>query len=529
VFIDTVDGWASRRPNRVAHQYRDWATTYEALRVHSDALCLWLREQEHLHRIEGQRPVIVWGHKEPGMLIAFLACAKAGRPYIPVDVSSPPGRLQQIIVSSGAGILVSPARVLDPGPGASLPCLGDLSGDSPCYAPYLGQIPPPGWRIKDDDICYVIYTSGSTGVPKGVQITLRALESFLNWVTGLFRPREGAETFLNQAPFSFDLSVMDLYLSLVSGGTLWSIDREHATNPAELFRSLARSRITFWVSTPSFAEMCLADPAFDATLLPELRCFLFCGEVLTNDTAARLKSRFPSARVENMYGPTETTVAVTSLTVTNELVAAAKPLPVGRAKPDCRILICRPQELTDLIERHSGRLPAPLRPLRDGERGEIVIAGPSVSAGYLNNPVQTEKAFFTWEEDGRLWRAYRTGDCGYYEGGLLFYQGRLDSQLKLHGYRIEPGEIEENLRRVAWVDNAVVLGVEKDGRIAYLKAFIVTSKPPHDPFEARRRLRESLQERLPAYMLPRSFVFIDRLPMTPNGKVDRRRLLEEYR
>jgi len=528
MLIETIDSWSHRCPRRIAHRYRDSAMTYETLRAHSDALCLWLHEQARTHAVPRGTPVVVYGHKESGMLTGFLACAKAGHPYIPVDVSVPGERLARIIASSGAWMLLSPATLPDTG-AAGVRCRARISPDAPCYASRLGETPPEDWRLKAGDICYVIYTSGSTGVPKGVQIALRSLESFLNWVTGLFRPREAAEVFLNQAPFSFDLSVMDVYMSLASGGTLWSIDREHAANPGELFLSLGRSRTTFWVSTPSFAEMCLADRAFNAALLPEVKYFLFCGEVLATDTAARLKSRFPAARVVNMYGPTEATVAVTSVTVTPGLLADGKPLPVGKPKPDSRIMVCRPEQLTRLIGEQRGRLAAPPPALPDGGRGEIVIAGPSVSTGYLNNPEQTEKAFFAWEEDGRVWPAYRTGDAGYLANGLLFYQGRLDLQIKLHGYRIEPGEIEENLRQVGWVENAVVVGVEQGGRVAYLKAFVTTNEPVADPFGARRKLRESLRPRLPEYMLPRSFVFIDRMPMTPNGKVDRRRLLEEYR
>jgi D-alanine--poly(phosphoribitol) ligase subunit 1 len=316
-------------------------------------------------------------------------------------------------------------------------------------------------------------------------------------------------------------------MSLAGGGTLWSVDREQAANLKELFASLGESRLTFWVSTPSFAEMCLADRGFYAGLLPEVKYFLFCGEVLTNDTAARLKSRFPQARVENMYGPTEACVAVTSLTVTADILAECNPLPVGKPKPDCRIIVCRPEELDSFMREESP--PAPPEPVQDGQRGEIVIAGPSVSIGYLNNPGQSGKAFFTWESGGRVWRAYRTGDAGFWRGGHLFYQGRLDFQLKLYGYRIEPGDIEEHLRRVDGVENAVVLGVVPNGRVAFLKAFVTTNEPVADEFEARLKLRKSLQQKLPGYMIPRSFAFLDRMPVTPNGKVDRRGLLEAPR
>lgn len=525
MLIAKIDGWSERCPDRIAHQYRDIRMTYQTLRTHSDALCLWLHEQVVAGGIPPKSPVIVYGHKRPGMITSFLACSKAGHPYVPVDVSVPPERLRQIIESSGSRLLLATETVPDTLDSSLLRCVKDVSPDSPCYATCLGQVPPQDWQLQADDVFYIIYTSGSTGAPKGVQITLRSLESFLNWVNNLYTPRERVEVFLNQAPFSFDLSVMDLYMSLLSGATLHSIDREQAANLRELFISLGESKVTYWVSTPSFAEMCLADRGFNAVLLPAVKYFLFCGEVLTNDTAARLKNRFPGTRVENTYGPTEATVCVTNITVTTDLLEVYDPLPVGVAKPDCRLIVCRPEKLDQVVVEGTGPLSGPPESVPDGERGEIVIAEPSVSTGYLNDPGQTQRSFFAWEEDGRVWRAYRTGDGGFWRNGLLFYQGRLDFQVKLHGYRIELGDIEENLRQVPGVENAVVLGVEQNGRIAYLKAFVTTGEPVTDEFAARLELRQSLEQRLPGYMVPRSFAFIDRMPVTPNGKIDRRRLL----
>lgn len=531
MIINKTDLWSKRCPKRIAHQYRDSKVSYETLKIQSDALCLWLNEQMILNGIPRKSPVIVYGHKQPEMIASFLACSKAAHPYIPVDVSVPPERLRQIIESSGAKILLSPETVPENINDSLLLCEQNISMASPSlhFSAYLGQVPQDDWKLKEDDVCYIIYTSGSTGIPKGVQITLRSLESFVNWMNSLYQPREMAEVFLNQAPFSFDLSVMDLYMSLSSGGTLWSIDRELTANPWGLFISLGQSSVSYWVSTPSFAELCLMDRGFNRELLPDIKYFLFCGEILTNDTAAKLKDRFPGVRVENTYGPTEATVAVTNITVTTDILNTYSPLPVGVSKPDCRIVVCQPEKLNELILERAGRLQAPPEPLPDGERGEIIIAGPSVSIGYINNPKQTERAFFFWEEDGKVWPAYRTGDGGFWNNGLLFYQGRLDFQVKLHGYRIELGDIEENLRQVQWVENAVVLAVEKKGRVEYLKAFVTTTEPVVDEFEARQKLRKSLQQKLPEYMLPRSFAFVAQMPMTPNGKIDRRKLLGSNR
>lgn len=546
MLIERMDQWAIECPDRVAHQYRDQALRYSELKTYSDALALWIHGEitgvESALSGAQRSPILVYGHKENEMLVAFLACVKAGHPYIPIDSSVPLERVRQIIEASGSPLLLSPQSVADSLKFSGLRILDNIgvkenissSSPSDVLSSYIGQLPDQEWRIREDEVYYIIFTSGSTGIPKGVQITLRALESFLNWVNPTYGPKKSQEVFFNQAPFSFDLSVMDLYMSLSTGGTLWSIDKEEIANPRELFQTFARSGVTFWVSTPSFAELCLMDKSFNQTLLPDIKRFLFCGEVLTPDTASKLLERFPRALVENLYGPTEATVAVTTVTVTPEVLEQYNPLPVGRSKPDARILICNTETLDqELAESQKAQsdaddlpsLPCPPQALAEGERGEIVIAGPNVSIGYLNRPEQTCKAFFTWREiSGEVWQAYRTGDAGVLEKGMLFFFGRLDFQVKLHGYRIELGDIEENLRKVTGVENAIVLPVERRGKVDYLHAYLTTSETVQEEFQASQKLREELQKTLPDYMIPRRFTFLEAMPMTPNGKVDRRTL-----
>ncbi|SPF33829.1 D-alanine--poly(phosphoribitol) ligase subunit 1 [Candidatus Desulfosporosinus infrequens] len=563
MLIEKINAWAELCPERIAHRHREQMLTYARLKTSSDSLATWLYDAGERGEIRRGTPIVVYGHKESEMLTCFIGCVKAGFPYIPVDSATPPERVRQIIEVSGAWLVLSPQRVPQemvqaemmivdglvvdregnlrsaegdilselPFPITERHVQGRKSGTVPtCIQPknasqepsLLASVPT---CIQEDEVYYIIYTSGSTGVPKGVQITLRALESFLGWVNPAFQPEAGNEVFLNQAPFSFDLSVMDLYMSLSMGGTLWSVDKDQIANPKELFTSFHSSGISYWVSTPSFAEVCLMDPSFTDTLLPLVKRFLFCGEILTHDCASKLIQRFPRARVENLYGPTEATVAVTTLTITSEILSAFNPLPVGGVKPDALVLICDTDELSAGIVAGGGSLPNRPEALPEGKQGEMIIAGPNVSVGYLNNPEQTEKAFFSWQESGVTWLAYRTGDAGMVKQGLLFYQGRLDFQVKLHGYRIELGEIEENLRQIPMIENAVVLPIERRGKIDYLQAFITGDKPIGDEFATVLALREELRQHLPEYMIPRRFKFLDKMPMTQNGKVDRRALL----
>jgi D-alanine--poly(phosphoribitol) ligase subunit 1 len=420
------------------------------------------------------------------MLIAFLGAVKSRRPYVPLDTILPQQRIDKILAISRPALLLTPEDVTK------------LSSSAPFV---------PATRVQRDDPFYILFTSGSTGEPKGVIITLGCLEHFVAWMLGEQKFVLLGETFLNTAPFSFDLSVMDLYCSLTTGSTLFSISRDLVANPKMLYRALGNSGATTWVSTPSFAQMCLVEEKFAEGMLPRIRRFLFCGETLPAQAADRLLERFPRAQVWNMYGPTEATVATTSVRIDRSILEKYSALPVGRAMPGTDVFVAN---------RAGEILPA-------NEQGEIVIAGPNVSLGYLGRPDLTAAVFF--DHCGR--RAYRTGDQGRFHDAFLFFEGRMDSQLKLSGFRIEPGDVEANLLALPSVRDAVVTPVIKDGAAQSLAAFVVLrSQTERSHFELTQSLRRQLAERLPVYMLPRKFVFRDAFPLTANGKVDRARLAQ---
>src|SRR4029077_9910595 len=270
------------------------------------------------HLGNDRSPIAVLGHREPEMLIAFVGTVKSGRPYVPLDTALPQQRIDRIVATSRAALVLTSQDVLQ---------FSALRGRGPAQ------------RVQDTDPFYVLFTSGSTGEPKGVIITLGCLEHFIAWMLAEQQFSELGEVFLNQAPFSFDLSVMDLYCSLATGGTLFSISRDLIANPKELYRALARSGVTTWVSTPSFAQMCLVEEKFSEEMLPRVRRFLFCGETLTPQTAAQLLKRFPRAEVWNSYGPTEATVATTSIRIDAAVLEQYSPLPVGRVMPGSEVFI----------------------------------------------------------------------------------------------------------------------------------------------------------------------------------------------
>ncbi len=479
--LERIRGIVTEFGGRIAHVGSGGSMTYQELWQRAVALAA------QIHGPDPSSPVMVRGHKEPEMLVGFLGSVMAGRAYIPVDNSLPEARIERIIATAAPVAVFTTSDIQE---------RTSHWQDQPAFALPVAA---------DTDPFYIIFTSGSTGDPKGVVITHGCLAAFVDWMLAEQSFVPGAEVFLNQAPFSFDLSVMDLYLSLLTGGTLFSLTKDDIANPRELYAKLRTSGVTAWVSTPSFAQMCLVEKSFNPEMLPDMRSFLFCGEALAHKTASGLLTRFPNAQVWNTYGPTEATVATTSVLVDAALLASHDPLPIGWERPGTMVNIRRPDGT----------------PADDGERGEIVIRGANVSPGYLGRPDLTEKAFF--DEDGQ--RAYRTGDRGYAQGGLLFFEGRMDFQVKVRGHRIELGDVETHVREVAGVVDAVVLPVERRGVCESLAAFVVMrDRAEGSDFAAAQALRESLAARIPDYMIPRKVIFLEAFPLTPNGKADRKAL-----
>ena len=425
----------------------------------------------------GPAPVAVaWG--APLALPLFLGCLLAGRPYLPLDPGPPPLRREAVLQDSGAPLLLEPQ-------GSGFSALRLREGAREAGAPAPG---------------YLLYTSGSTGRPKGVEITGANLDFFLGATRGLPREPEGEAVWLTHAPWSFDLSVLPLWQGLARGERVVHLDTGHGVDFPRLAREMAASGATVWVSTPSFARLWLRDPAFGPGLLPRLSLFFFCGETLDPALARGLMARFPGVRVVNAYGPTECTVAAAAVEITGEM-AAGRALPVGRALPGVSLAVL-------------GEDGSPLPP---GEEGEIAIGGPGVGRGYRNLPELTRERFFI--RDGLPW--YRTGDLGRLEGGLLWFSGRRDLQVKVRGCRVELEDLERNLLALPEVAEAAAV-------LAGERLLVLAAPRPGAPANPRALLPR-LRERLPGYLLPSAIFWEEALPRTPQGKLDRRRAAEILR
>ncbi|MDR3593944.1 D-alanine--poly(phosphoribitol) ligase subunit DltA [Clostridium sp.] len=457
---------------------------------------------------DDRTPIIIYGNKENLMMAVMMAALKSGRAYIPIDISYPKERVEAIIGE------VNPKILIDFSKGNNFENIRvlrekELNEIQQEYADI--KVEKINW-VKEDENAYILFTSGSTGKPKGVQISSNNLDNFVEWIAEYLHLDEKEEVFMNQAAYSFDLSVTSIYPGLCYGKTLHGYSKETLSNLKKMFDDMKESGIDIWVSTPSFAGMCIVEEDFNSEMLPNLKAMIFVGEVLPKPLCEELLNRFKETRIINGYGPTEATVAVSANDMNREVLAEEGSLPIGYPMKTSVVKIV--DEEGNVVS--------------DGEKGEIIIVGPSVSKGYFNNKEMTDKAFYYDEYNGSKSGAYRTGDLGYYVNGNLYYCGRKDFQIKLNGYRIEIEDIENNLVKVSNIRNAAVVPVNKDGKVAYLTAFVELKEDNGlSGLKNGIIIKKELGELVPAYMVPRNVKIVQQFPTNVNGKIDRKKLLEQ--
>ena len=503
--IETIEHFAQSQPDFPVYNVLGEVHTYHDLKVDSDSLAAKIDSLA----LPEKSPVVVFGGQEYDMLATFVALTKSGHAYIPIDSHSALERVTAIVEVAQPSLIIA---INDfPLKDVNIPIF-DLAAVQTAFAakhPY--EIVHP---VKGDDNYYIIFTSGTTGKPKGVQISHDNLLSFTNW---MITDKEFATPIrpqmLAQPPYSFDLSVMYWAPTLALGGTLFAVPSAITQDFKQLFETILNLPIAIWTSTPSFADMAMLSEDFNAEKMPGITHFYFDGEELTVKTAQKLRDRFPNARIINAYGPTEATVALSAVAITDDMLTNMKRLPIGYTKADSP---------TFVIDEDGNKLP-------NGEQGEIIISGPAVSKGYMNNPEKTAEAFFEFEG----LPAYHTGDVGTMtDEGLLLYGGRMDFQIKFNGFRIELEDVSQNLNKSQYVDSAVAVPrYNKDHKVQNLLAYVILKDGVKEQFEREiditKAIKEDLQDIMMSYMMPSKFLYRDSLPLTPNGKIDIKGLISE--
>jgi amino acid adenylation domain-containing protein len=478
---------AARTPEAVAVACGAERVTYGELDRRASALAADLQDLG----VGPDVPVGVCLERSLELVTALLAVHKAGGAYLPIEPATPQERIAFMLRDASARLLLTD-RSLAKGVSSGV-VARPLNGAPSSSGDRAAAGPRPG--VTAGSLAYVIYTSGSTGLPKGVLVRHRALANVL-WAMQRLLELGGHDTLLAVTSVSFDIAALELFLPLIAGATVVLATRDMTLDRRKLQDALVRHGVTIMQATPAMWRMMLQG---DWPGDPELVA-LCGGEPLTPDLAERLLDRV--GRLWNVYGPTETTV----WSCAGKVRRGQRPITVGRPIANTQLYV---------LDHH-------LQPVPTGATGELYIGGDGVALGYLNRPELTAEKFLPnpfADGPGTDARLFRTGDRARYRAdGSVELLGRLDDQVKIHGFRVELGEVESVLSRHSAVRQvAVVARQHAAGGRSLVAYFVPVRMPPPTAAELRTFLREVL----PAYMVPAVFVPLAELPLTRSGKVDR--------
>ncbi|HVF51447.1 MAG TPA: amino acid adenylation domain-containing protein, partial [Pyrinomonadaceae bacterium] len=494
---------ARKTPDAVAVVCEQERFTYRELEGSANRLA---------HRLQSsgvgpEVPVGICAHRSPDMIVGVLAVLKAGGAYLPLEPEQPAERLAFMLADSRVRVLLTERSLTEKfeGKAVEVVCLDDAlapDGDGSEDAPTCAAGP--------DNLAYVIYTSGSTGQPKGTQVTHRNVVRLLSATRDWF-DFDGRDVWTLFHSFAFDFSVWELWGALLSGGRLVIVPYLISRSPEQFYELLLAERVTVLNQTPSaFGQLMRVDEHRRDARSLSLRLVIFGGEALEFSSLKGWVERHGDERPQlvNMYGITETTVHVTYRPlVSSDTTLAGSGSRVGRPIPDLEIYV---------LDRH-------LNPVPFGIPGEMYVGGAGVARGYLNRAGLTAERFVPHPFSERAGqRLYKTGDLvRLLADGDIEYLGRIDQQVKIRGFRIELGEIEKALAGHPSVGACVVIAREDEPGDKRLTAYLVGRQ---QPVPNVNELRDFLGRHLPEHMIPAAFVWLDALPLTTNGKIDRRAL-----
>jgi amino acid adenylation domain-containing protein len=489
---ELFEAQVERTPDAVALVYENEEVTYAELNARANRLA------HHLGDLGAGPEARVGVCVERGieMVVALLAVLKAGGAYVPLDPEYPEERLSHMLQDSAPVVLLTQRSLSGRFDGSGVP-IQVLDGDVSAWTGQPDSNPGRG-ALTPENLAYVIYTSGSTGRPKGVMNRHRGVINLLAWGQRNWELGAG-DALLQRASLSFDVSVREIFSPLLVGARLVLVRPGGQREVDYLVEVVRRREVSTLVLTPSQMQAFLEHPGLEGC--STLRRIVLGGESLPVGMVAELGARLPGARLYHEYGPTEASVTSTARTCGAE--GEAPGASIGGPISNTRVYL----------------LDARGEPVPVGVAGELYVGGAGVARGYLGRPELTAERFvpdsFGAEPGARL---YRTGDLGrWLADGTIEFLGRVDTQVKVRGYRIEPGEIEARLLEREGVSEAVVVAHEDEAGNRRLVAYVVGD------VEAGV-LREHLRRELPDYMVPSAFVFLAALPLTPNGKLDRKAL-----
>jgi amino acid adenylation domain-containing protein len=508
---------ARRTPGALAVRHQDAALTYAELDRLSDRLAHELVAQG-VRR--GDRVAFLMPKSLPS-LVAIHGILKAGGVYVPLDPGAPAQRLAYILNDCGVRCLITVAArragvrdVLGHGARLETVVAADDGGDAEPLAAGVREVPwsrvlarteeaPPERGGISTDLAYILYTSGSTGTPKGVMITHLSALTFVDWAAQEFGIT-ASDRLSSHAPLHFDLSILDLFVTLKAGASVALVPDGTSTFPIRLGQWIEANGITVWYSVPSILTLLLLKGRLDRLDLSRLRTVLFAGEVFPNKYLAGVMRAIPRAAFANLYGPTETNV-VTFHRVPGPPDDDAPPIPIGRPCDNTGVFVVDDE----------GRVVT-----EPGVPGELLARGTTVAQGYWGDPEKTARGFVQNPLQPHFAdRVYRTGDIVTLGAdGEYHLIGRRDRMVKSRGYRIELDEIETVLHAHPEVREAAVVALPDELIGSRIVAFVAGAAGAPPRLET---LRDHCLGRLPRYMVPEHIEILDELPKTSTGKVDR--------
>jgi amino acid adenylation domain-containing protein len=494
-----IEAQVERTPDAIAVLFNDQTRTYRELNNAANHLAHRLQELG----VGADTLVGVCMERSIEMVEALLAVLKSGGAYVPMDPGYPAERLAYMLEDAQVPVLLTQPHLQEQLPTTS----AQIIALAPNWDQGLRneQTANPTSATGPTQLAYMIYTSGSTGKPKGVMNTHRGICNRLTWMQSAYKLTAN-DRVMQKTPFSFDVSVWEFFWPLLSGAGLVIARPGGHTDPTYIAQLIVEQQITTLHFVPSMLQMFLQEPNIERC--SSLRQVVCSGEALTPEHVQLFFKRFPrNVELHNLYGPTEAAVDVTWYECSP---ADTDIVPIGRPIANTQIYILNPAQ----------------QPVPTGIAGELYIGGVNVARGYHNRPELTAEKFiddpFSQQEGARL---FRTADLARFRAdGAIEFLGRIDHQVKIRGFRIELGEIESVLKQHSALQDAIVVAREDTSGNKRLVAYLVPRQFDEQP--AVEELRAFLKEQLPDYMVPALFMYLEALPLSPNGKVDRKALPE---